>query len=73
MAFLLYRKLRVFVKKKTYVQMSEYSGNNILLIKYTNKNKKRWKNIKNILTKREKCDILYLTNNRAVFQDRREL
>lgn len=26
--------------------MSEYSGNNILLIKYTNKNKKIWKNIK---------------------------
>ena len=53
--------------------MSKYSDNNGFNIKYINKNGKTEKIKKNILTKKNKCDILYVTNNRAAFQDRREL
>lgn len=40
---------------------------------YSNKNKKRNKILKNMLTNIDKCDILYLTNNRTELHDRREL
>ena len=51
------------------VKTEKYNLNN----KYTNNKRKIYKITKNILTNKDKCDILYLTNNKTTLQDRREL
>lgn len=51
------------------VKTEKYNLNN----KYTNNKRKIDKITKNILTNKDKCDILYLTNNKTALQDRREL